>query len=84
MLTPSTLTPAIPLDTVDQTQTPAVSTRWANYLDLCGLSLPNGYTKSGLPLSLLISCRSGNEAMALRIGWALESVTDWQKRAPSI
>ena len=84
VLTPSTMTSAIPLSTVDQTQTPAVSTRWANYLDLCGLSLPNGFTKGGLPLSLMISCRGGDEAMALRIGWALESVTDWQTRAPAL
>jgi aspartyl-tRNA(Asn)/glutamyl-tRNA(Gln) amidotransferase subunit A len=84
VLTPSTMTPAIPLDTVDQTSTPAFSTRWANYLDLCGLSLPNGMTKGGLPLSLMVSCRSGDEAMALRIGWALENVTDWQKKAPTL
>ncbi|MCX7280687.1 MAG: amidase [Alphaproteobacteria bacterium] len=84
VLTPSTMTPAIPLSSVDQTQTPAVSTRWANYLDLCGLSLPNGFTKGGLPLSLMISCRGGDEAMALRIGWALESVTDWQTKAPAL
>ena len=41
VLTPSTMTPAIPLNTVDQTTTPALSTRWVNYLDLCALSLPN-------------------------------------------
>ena len=41
-------------------------------------------TKGGLPLSLMVSCRSGDEAMALRIGWALENVTDWQKKAPTL
>jgi aspartyl-tRNA(Asn)/glutamyl-tRNA(Gln) amidotransferase subunit A len=84
VLTPSTMTPAIPLSTVDQTGTPAISTRWANYLDLCALSLPNGMTKGGLPTSLQIGCRSGDEALALRIGWALESVTGWQKMSPPI
>src|SRR6201996_5765302 len=69
VLSPSTFTPAVPLDTVDQTGTPAVSTRWVNFLDLCGLSLPNGVTQGGLPTSLQIVCRDGDEAMALRIGW---------------
>ena len=82
VLTPSTLTAAIPLDSVDQKGTPAISTRWVNYLDLCALSLPNGLTDNGLPLSLQIVCRGGDEAMALRIGWALEQATDWHTRAP--
>jgi aspartyl-tRNA(Asn)/glutamyl-tRNA(Gln) amidotransferase subunit A len=84
VLTPSTLTPAIPLTDVDQTKTPAISTRWVNYLDLCALSLPNGMTKTGLPLSLQIACRWGDEATALRIGWALEQATDWHNKAPAV
>ena len=84
VLTPGTLTPAIPLSEVDQTSTPAISTRWVNYLDLCALALPNGMTKTGLPLSLQVGCRSGDEAMALRIGWALQNATDWHKRAPDL
>jgi len=84
VLTPGTLTPAIPLSEVDQTKTPAISTRWVNYLDLCALTLPNGMTKGGLPIGLQIAARGGDEAMALRIGWALESVTEWHTRAPTL
>jgi aspartyl-tRNA(Asn)/glutamyl-tRNA(Gln) amidotransferase subunit A len=84
ILSPSTLTPAIPVDSVDQTGTPAISTRWVNFLDLCALSLPNGITTGGLPTGLQIVCREGDEAMALRIGWALENVTDWHNRAPKL
>jgi aspartyl-tRNA(Asn)/glutamyl-tRNA(Gln) amidotransferase subunit A len=84
VLTVSTLTPAIPLDTIDQTKTPAISTRWVNYLDMCALSLPNGMTGNGLPTSLQIVCRGGDEAAALRIGWALEQATDWHMRAPRL
>jgi len=84
VLTPGTMTPAIPLTEVDQTGTPAISTRWVNYLDLCALALPNGMTRGGLPISLQIGCRDGDEALALRIGWALENATDWHMRAPSI
>jgi aspartyl-tRNA(Asn)/glutamyl-tRNA(Gln) amidotransferase subunit A len=84
VLSPSTFTPAIPIDTVDQTGTPAVSTRWVNFLDLCALSLPNGMTAGGLPTSLQIVCREGDEAMALRIGWALENTTGWHRAAPKL
>jgi aspartyl-tRNA(Asn)/glutamyl-tRNA(Gln) amidotransferase subunit A len=84
VLTPGTLTAAIPLTEVDQTGTPAIATRWVNYLDLCALALPNGMTQGGLPLSLQVTCRGGDEAMALRIGWALENATEWQKMAPAI
>jgi aspartyl-tRNA(Asn)/glutamyl-tRNA(Gln) amidotransferase subunit A len=84
VLSPSTFTPAIPLGDVDQTGTPAVSTRWVNFLDLCALSLPNGMTAGGLPTSLQIVCRDGDEARALRIGWALENATDWHKQSPKL
>lgn len=84
VLSPSTFTPAIPLSEVDQTGTPAVSTRWVNFLDLCALSLPNGMTAGGLPTSLQIVCREGDEATALRIGWAFENATSWHKKAPSL
>jgi aspartyl-tRNA(Asn)/glutamyl-tRNA(Gln) amidotransferase subunit A len=82
VLTPAAMTPAIPVATIDQTTTPALSTRWVNYLDLCALALPNGMTAGGLPTSLQIACRSGDEALALRIGWALENATDWHKLTP--
>lgn len=84
VLTVSTLTAAIPLSAVDQTRTPAVSTRWVNYLDLCALSLPNGMTAEKLPTSLQIVCRGGDEALALQIGWALEQATGWHKMKPAL
>jgi aspartyl-tRNA(Asn)/glutamyl-tRNA(Gln) amidotransferase subunit A len=84
LLTPVTMTPAIPIDEVDQTTTPAFLTRWVNFLDLCGLAVPNGFTLSGLPLSLQIVCRGGEESMALRIGWAWQNATDWHERAPPL
>jgi aspartyl-tRNA(Asn)/glutamyl-tRNA(Gln) amidotransferase subunit A len=82
VLTPTLLTPPISLAEPDQTATPAISTRWVNFLDLCALALPNGMTSAGLPLSLQIVCRGGDEAMALRIGWAWENATDWHNLAP--
>jgi aspartyl-tRNA(Asn)/glutamyl-tRNA(Gln) amidotransferase subunit A len=82
LLAPVTITPAIPLADVDQKTTPAFFTRWVNFLDLCGLALPNGADESGLPLAMQIVCRGGDEAMALRIGWAWQSATDWHTRCP--
>jgi aspartyl-tRNA(Asn)/glutamyl-tRNA(Gln) amidotransferase subunit A len=82
LLTPTTLTPPIPIDTIDQSRTAAHFTRPGNYLGLCGLAVPNGFTAQGLPTSLQILCHAGDEAMALRIGWAYEQATDWHHRRP--
>jgi aspartyl-tRNA(Asn)/glutamyl-tRNA(Gln) amidotransferase subunit A len=82
LLTPTTQTPAIPIEEVDQTRTPAHFTRVGNYLGLCGLALPDGFTRGGLPTSLQILCRAGQEATALRIGWAYEQATPWHTRRP--
>jgi aspartyl-tRNA(Asn)/glutamyl-tRNA(Gln) amidotransferase subunit A len=82
LLAPVTMAPAIPLAAVDQSTTPAYFTRWVNFLDLCALAVPNGFTSTGLPLSLQIICPGGEEAMALRIGWAWQSATDWHERSP--
>ena len=47
LLTPTTTSPAIPLEEVDQSGTPAHFTRFGNFLDLCALALPNGFTADG-------------------------------------
>ncbi len=83
LLTPTTMTTAIPLDEVDQTQAPAHYTRFGNYLNLAALALPNGVDAGGLPTSLQIVTRSGDEAMALRVGWALQNATEWHLRRPA-
>jgi aspartyl-tRNA(Asn)/glutamyl-tRNA(Gln) amidotransferase subunit A len=82
ILTPVAMTPAVRLDEVDQSTTPALLTRWVNLLDLCGLAIPTGFTARGLPTSLQIVCRSYDEATALRIGWAYQNATDWHERVP--
>jgi len=82
LLTPTTMTTALPLEEVDQAKAPAHYTRFGNFLDLCALSLPNGFATDGLPTSLQVICRGYDEAMALRIGWAYQDVTDWHLRRP--
>ena len=82
LLTPTTTTAAIPLEAVDQGSTPAHFTRFVNALELCALAVPDGFTASGLPLSLQIVCRGYDEETALRIGWAYQQATDWHDRRP--
>jgi aspartyl-tRNA(Asn)/glutamyl-tRNA(Gln) amidotransferase subunit A len=83
LLTPTTMTTALPLEDVDQSKAPAHYTRFANYLNLCALALPNGIAPDGLPTSLQIVCRANDESMALRIGWAYQNSNDWHLRRPS-
>ena len=83
LLTPVALTPPIPIEKADQGGTAAHFTRPVNYLGLCGLAVPNGFTREGLPLSLQIVARAGDEATALRIGWAYEAASEWKSRHPS-
>jgi len=82
LLTPTALTPPIPIAQVDQGGTAAHFTRPVNYLGLCALAVPNGFTAGGLPTSLQIVGRAGDEAMALRIGQAYEAATAWKSRRP--
>jgi aspartyl-tRNA(Asn)/glutamyl-tRNA(Gln) amidotransferase subunit A len=81
-LTPTAQTAAIPIDRVDQSGTSAHFTRPGNYLGLCGLAIPSGFSAEGLPLSLQILGHAGQEATALRIGWAYEQATSWHARRP--
>lgn len=82
LLTPTTEHAALPLDGLDQARLPSRFTRFGNLLEMCALALPNGATAAGLPLSLQITCRPYEEAMALRIGQAYQGATDWHLRRP--
>jgi len=82
LLTPTAVTPAVPVASIDQNTTPAVFTRWVNFLDLCALAVPNGFTVGGLPTSLQIVCRGYAEPLALRIGHAYQVAHDWHRRVP--
>jgi aspartyl-tRNA(Asn)/glutamyl-tRNA(Gln) amidotransferase subunit A len=82
LLTPTALTAAIPIAKVDQGGTAAHFTRPGNYLGLCGVAIPNGFTADGLPTSLQILCHAGAEATALRIAWAYEQAAGFTGRRP--
>jgi aspartyl-tRNA(Asn)/glutamyl-tRNA(Gln) amidotransferase subunit A len=82
LLTPTAVTPAVPIASIDQNTTPAMLTRWVNFLDLCAVAVPNGFTADGLPTSLQIVCRAYAEPLALRIGHAYQTAHDWHHRVP--
>jgi aspartyl-tRNA(Asn)/glutamyl-tRNA(Gln) amidotransferase subunit A len=85
LVLPGTPIPAIPLTEVNQSQAPMSRlTRPINLFDGCGLSLPCGFTRSGLPISLQIAGKANEEARILRIGWAFEHATDWHERRPPL
>ena len=46
------------------------------------VSVPCGFTRSGLPIGLQIAGPSGGEAVVLRLAHAYEQATDWHKRRP--
>ena len=83
LLTPATRTAAPVVADIDQSTTAAIFTRPINLIDYCALALPNGMTAGELPISLQIACRGYEEATALRIGRALQNVTDWHTRVPA-
>jgi aspartyl-tRNA(Asn)/glutamyl-tRNA(Gln) amidotransferase subunit A len=58
------------------------NTRPFNILGLPSISVPCGFTKSGLPVGLQISGAPWAEASVLRLAQAYEQQTDWHKKRP--
>jgi aspartyl-tRNA(Asn)/glutamyl-tRNA(Gln) amidotransferase subunit A len=59
-------------------------TRPINYLGLPALSIPTGFTRTGLPVGMQLVGRSFDEAMLLRIGAAFQRATDFHDRVPQL
>ena len=60
------------------------NTRPFNVLGLPTISLPCGFTRSGLPVGLQIAGRPGDEITVLRAARAYERETEWHTRAPAL
>jgi len=73
ILTPTAQTAAIPIRARGPVGTSAHFTRPGNYSRTLRPRVPSGFSTEGLPLSLQILCHAGEEATALRIGWAYEA-----------
>ncbi len=84
LLLPAVGMPAIPLTEVDETS-PIIGglTRPGNYLGLCALSMPCGFS-GGLPLGLQIMGKPFAERDVLKLGKAYQDATDFHRRAPDL
>jgi aspartyl-tRNA(Asn)/glutamyl-tRNA(Gln) amidotransferase subunit A len=60
------------------------NTSIGNILGLCGLSVPCGFTREGLPIGLMIYGKPFHEDTILRIGYAFEQATEWHSRTPNL
>ena len=92
LLVPTTMIPAVAVSDADASMS-AYTTRNLQYLrntsignilNLCGLSLPCGFTQQGLPIGLMIYGKPFHEATILRVGAAFEQTTDWHRRTPEL
>jgi len=92
LLVPTTALPAQPVSDVDGDMDHYLqqnifylrNTTIGNILNLCGLSVPCGFTKEGLPIGLMIYGKSFQEDMILRVGHAFEQATEWHKLRPDL
>jgi aspartyl-tRNA(Asn)/glutamyl-tRNA(Gln) amidotransferase subunit A len=92
LLVPTCALPSRPLAEVDRT-TESYSqhngrylrnTAVGNILNLCGVSVPCGFTREGLPIGLMVYAKPFQEGMALRVARAYERATDWHRRRPDL
>ncbi len=91
LICPTTMVPALPVEDADRDMDSYSdanmkylrNTAIGNVLDLCGLSVPCGFTSKGLPVGLMIHAKPFDEATVLRVGHAYQQATDWHLRTPT-
>jgi aspartyl-tRNA(Asn)/glutamyl-tRNA(Gln) amidotransferase subunit A len=86
LLTPTTPSAAPRLKGEDAVETARVLTRFTAPFNLTGLpalSVPCGFTRSGLPIGLQIVSRHWEEKKVLHAGFAFERETEWHRKRPS-
>jgi amidase len=88
---PSTFMAAPPADLIDPLGpfTPNIApfmrfTAPFNFSGSPTLSMPCGFSRDGLPYSLQLVGRHGDEALLCRIGHVYEQATEWHERRPPI
>ena len=79
LLAPTTLYPAPRIE--DVAKAPArLTTRLVNYLGLCAVTVPCGFSESGLPVGLQIIGKPFAEARILSLAHAYECATTHRRR----
>ena len=92
LLVPATMAPPRPIAAIDATVESyndanmryLRNTAVGNILALCAVVLPCGFTRSGLPIGLMVYAKAFDEATALRVAWAYEQATEWHRREPAL
>lgn len=92
LIVPTTPVPAQPVSEVDTDLDNYLkrntlylrNTRVGNVLNMCGLSIPCGFTKEGFPIGFLIYGKPFQEDVVLRAGYAFQHITDWHRRTPDL
>lgn len=92
LLVPTTVIPALPVTNVDADMdryadfniTYLRNTSIGSTLNMCGLSVPCGFTQKGLPIGLMVYGKPFQEDVVLRVGYAFQQATDWHRRTPDL
>jgi aspartyl-tRNA(Asn)/glutamyl-tRNA(Gln) amidotransferase subunit A len=83
LLTPTLPITAVPVVDVDEATAPlATFTRVANYVGACALSLPAGFSASGLPIGVQLLGAPFADATLVRIGLGFQAATSWHRQRP--
>ena len=84
ILSPTVPVVACTLAQVDEAETQLETlTRWVNYVGGCAISLPAGFSSSGLPIGVQLSGAAWNENLLLEASMAFQQATDWHRQSPS-
>ena len=92
LIVPTTMVPPRPVAVLDASAEAYLdhnmryhrNTGIGNILNLCGVSLPCGFTSGGLPIGLQVYAKPFHEDMALRVAYAYEQATTWRIRRPDL
>lgn len=86
LLTPTTPVPAPPIEGPDAVEQARLLTRFTAPFNLTGLpslSLPCGFTASGLPVGLQITARPWADRAVLQAAYAYEQASGWHRQQPA-
>jgi aspartyl-tRNA(Asn)/glutamyl-tRNA(Gln) amidotransferase subunit A len=85
LIFPGQAAPALPFEEIPQDTIMAPSSRYTAPWNLTGhpaISVPSGFSRDGLPVSIQIVGRPFDEVTVLRIARAYERATPWHTRRP--
>jgi aspartyl-tRNA(Asn)/glutamyl-tRNA(Gln) amidotransferase subunit A len=87
LILPTTPIPAPLIEGTQAIEAARQLTRFTSPFNLVGvpaLSVPCGFTASGLPIGIQFVTKRWGESKVLQAGYAYQQVTDWHKKHPNI